>query len=245
MSFSEVMAAAKARLTPPCLWPAPFDVDTPEAGYLFVRECRSYLETEGEAWHIPDWPSIEAYCDLWHECKASGRMLVTQKCRRMVISWTARALELHQMGLGRCDLLLVGEDLQAAARHVWRLKFIYDDLRARHPEWKLPEATSHQYNGERELKRFALPNGSVCNYGNGEAGSFQGEGYKIVTLEEPALYRFLSAMVAQARITTLGPGGKREGTLVNMISNTPKQDALAAFAFGEIKKDYELYARAA
>jgi hypothetical protein len=224
-----------------CLWPAPYNEDTAEAAWAFLLQCRSYLETEGQVRPIPPAEFLKAYVYLWHEVKANpvNNMLFTQKCRRMMISWCARALELHQMGLGRCDQYLVGEDLEAASKHVWRLKHLYTDLQKRFPEWKLPDHKELRYEGERKLKMFGLPNGSVCNYGNGEAGSFQGEGCQLITMEEPALYSYLADMVAQAKILTMGPSQSRTGTLVNLIANTPTMDSNSAYSFGQLKANWE------
>jgi hypothetical protein len=230
---------AKRGVLHSCIWPAPYDEDTPEAAWKFVLQCRSYLETEGEVRRIPPAEFLESYVHLWHEVKANeqNNMLFTQKCRRMMISWCARALELHQMGLGRCDQILVGEDLEAASKHVWRLKHLYTDLQAQ--GWKLPGFKELRYEGERKLKMFGLANGSICNYANGEAGGLQGDGTKIITMEEPALYSYLADMVAQAKILTIGPNKSRKGTIVNLIANTPTMDSKSAYAFGQLKKDWE------
>ena len=192
-----------------CLWPAPFNQDTPEAAWLFVQECRSYLETTGEVLPLPSLDYLKAYVHLWHECKREGKMLFTQKCRRMVISWCARALELHQMGLGRCDQILAGEDLEAAAKHVWRLEHLYTDLQRRHPDWKLPAHKHLLYAGDRKLKMFGLANGSICNSANGESGSLQGDGTRIITLEEPAQYRYLADMVPRRTSSRWGRAVRR------------------------------------
>jgi hypothetical protein len=48
----------------------------------------------------------------------------------MVVSWLARSLELHQMGLGRGDQILVGEDLESRPRSTFGgLKFLYEGMR--------------------------------------------------------------------------------------------------------------------
>lgn len=201
-----------------CLWPAPFDQDTFESAFAFVREQWTWNEAAKATQQAPDLPYIEAYAWEWHEAKRQGRMLITEKCRRMWISWEARALELHQMGLSRSDQLLGGDDLEAAAKHVWRLKSLYEELMHRHPEWRLPGYSQGLYDGEKKLKRFGLANGSVCNYVNGQQESIRGDGVSIITLEEASSYRNLSGMVAQAKIICQNSAGE-VGGFVNLIAN--------------------------
>jgi hypothetical protein len=213
-----VAAAFDAQSKGGPLWPTQYAKDTPEAAWQFVLSLRTWNEAEQAPQFFPEKEFLEEYVHEWHDCYRTGRTLIMEKCRRMVISWCARALELHQMGLGRCDQLLVGEDLEAAAKHVWRLKHLYSDLRQRQPDWKLPEHSELKYEGERKLKSFGLPNGSVCHYANGQAGGIQGDGYRIITLEEFGIYRYAATMLAQAKIVTQGSAGS-VGGFVNIITN--------------------------
>lgn len=207
------------------LWPAPFNVNTPEAAWLFCLQCRTWNEAEREVQAMPDLAYLRLYADRWWRCRQEGRMLVTLKCRRMVVSWVDRALTLWAMGMSRMDATLVGEDLEAAAKHVWRLEFLYDDLKKQHPGWRLPERSHLLYEGEKKLKQFSLPNGSQTTYANGQASGLQGDGTAMITLEEPAQYRYLAAMVAQAKIITQGSakvameGERARRGMVNLISN--------------------------
>ncbi len=239
-SFDEDEARLLAKRWQEPLWPTRFRDDTPECAWRFLLELRTYIETTGEVLHFPDKEGLEAYCHLWHECKREGKMLVAEKCRRMLISWEARGLELHQLGLSRCDQLLSGEHYAGAAKHVWRLKHYYTDLQMRFPNWNLPAHGELSYEGERQLKAFSLPNGSICNYANGEVSSLQGEGTRIITLEEAALYRHLAGMVGQAKILTMGPANRpRAGVLVNLITNTPPMDAPSAQSWQQIKAGWK------
>lgn len=207
------------------IWPAPYNQNTSDAAWAFCLQCRTWNEAEREIQLMPDLPYLRLYADRWWRCWQEGRMLVTLKCRRMVISWVDRALTLWAMGMSRMDSTLGGEDLEAAAKHVWRLEFIYDDLKQRFPKWNLPPRSHLLYEGERKLKQFSLPNGSSTTYANGQASGLQGEGTALITLEEPAQYRYLAAMVAQAKIITQGSakvaeeGERAKRGMVNLISN--------------------------
>jgi hypothetical protein len=200
------------------LWPDAYAEDTPQAAWDFVKAQWTWNEAEGEEQPFPESDYLEEYAHEWHRCFKTGRMLVTEKCRRMVVSWLARSLELHQMGLGRCDQILVGEDLESAAKHVWRLKFLYEGMRKRNPKWDLPAHVELKYEGDRKLKSFGLANGSVCNYANGQATGLQGDGTRIITMEEFGIYRYAASILAQAKIITQGSAG-HQGGFVNLITN--------------------------
>ncbi len=66
---------------------------------------------------------------------------------------------------------------------------------------------------------FGLPNGSVTNYANGQSSGLQGDGTRIITMEEFGQYRYAAAMLAQAKIITQGSAGS-VGGFVNLITNT-------------------------
>lgn len=230
-SIASVVEKVQARqVTHTSLWPEQYLREDGETAYSFIRECRTWNEATSETEFIPDLPHVEAYCHEWVECKNAGRTLVTEKCRRMVVSWTARALELWAMGVKRTDCILVGEDLEAAAKHVWRLEHIYLTLQKDHPDWLLPKHTHIRYEGERKLSSFGLANGSVCNYANGQSHSIQGEGTGIITMEEFCTYRYAPPMLAQAKIVTQAQAG-RIGGFVNVITNASPADG-----WQEVKK---------
>lgn len=237
LSIDDAIGLARAPLSPlrrSCLWPAPYDQDTFESAWAFVRAQHTWNEAETAEQPMPTEPYLEEYAWEWQQGYTHGYMLAEEKCRRMVISWEARALELHKLGLGRQDQLLIGEDLEAAAKHVWRLEFLYQGLQKRNPGWKLPDNGHLLYKGDRRLSQFSLPNGSVCSYGNGEASSIQGDGYRVITMEEAGLYRYLSHMVAQAKIVSQARAGVTGG-FVNLITNTPPLDSPGAYQWKQIK----------
>jgi len=219
--FSRRLApqALKPQVDDVPIWPAEYADGSPEAAWRFICHLRTWNEAEQAVQPFPQQEYLRAYAFEWVGCRDEGRTLITEKCRRMVVSWLARGLELWAMGLRRTDCILVGEDLEAAAKHVWRIQFLYDDLCARHPEWKLPAASSLRYEGARKLKMFGLANGSVTNYANGADGTLRGDGTAIITMEEAGTYRYLSSILAQAKIITQGSAG-HNGGFVNLITNT-------------------------
>jgi hypothetical protein len=206
-----------SRLGRTCLWPDKFE-DTAEGAFRFVLEQWTWNEAGGIAQQMPAMDYIEWYCYAWHDSFKAGRTMLTEKCRRMIISWTSRSLELHQMGLRQTDCLIAGEDFESAAKHVWRLKYLYKGMRQRHPEWHLPTWTEHRYEGDRKLKSFGLANASITSYANGNATGLQGDGVKIITLEELSRYRYAGSMLAQAKIITMGAADSAGG-FVNAITN--------------------------
>lgn len=157
-------------------------------------------------------------------CKAEGRPLIIEKCRRMVISWLLRGLELHTMGLVRADLLLSGADFDSASKHVWRLSHLYEDLRQRHPDWHLPKASKIRDAGERKLVQFSLPNGSLCERTNDDPDQVRGEGKTIITFEELSIFKRPASCWAQAMILTQGAAGNKGGFVVGVCNASASQE---------------------
>jgi hypothetical protein len=209
-----------------CLWPSEFAEDSFKSVYSFVMRCATRNEAnKRDDQPIPKKEYIKRYVMLWWICRKRGRTLITEKCRRMVISWVARACELWAMGRERSDQLLANQDLESASKHVWRLEYLYQSLQRRFPGWRLPPNTHSQYEGDQMLKAFALPNGSKCRYANGNGQKLQGDGTSLITMEEPSTYRYLPKMLAQAKIICLGQtamDGEEEqvGGFVNLITNS-------------------------
>ncbi len=206
-----------------CLWPAPYDQDNLEAAMAFVRENRTWNESEREVQPMPD--DLDYFWILgqdWFRAKEQGKVLHVLKARRMVVSWFFRILELHQMGLKREDSVIGGEKFLPACKHVWRLEFLYEDLRRRHPGWRLEESKHLQFQGDRALQRFALPNQSSCTAINGESTGVQGEGYSRITFEEFSLYPHAEAMLGQAKVIAQ-PSPDKVGGFIVTIAN-PEQN---------------------
>jgi len=212
------------------IWPSEFATDSADCATAFVLAQRTWNEAEGQIQPMPDKSYIREYCREWWTCRSLGQTLITEKCRRMVISWVARSLELWAMGLKRTDCILVGEDLEQAAKHVWRLEFLYGQLSKR---LNLPPSSVLRYEGDRKLKQFNLANGSQTTYANGQEAGLQGDGTAIITMEEFGIYRYAKSMLAQAQIITQGSAGSTGG-FVNIITNSSThpewQEIKATFA---------------
>lgn len=206
-----------------CIWPAPYNVDTLEALTGFVLIQTTWNEAAKEFQQMPDRKYIREWVKKWYENRQRSGTMVTEKCRRMVISWVSRSCELWDMGLRRGDFLLVGEDLEAAAKQMWRYDCLYGQLKKKNPTWKLPEITTHKYAGERQLKSVQLANGSKSSYANGESNSIQGDGLAGVVCEEPSLYPYATAILAQSKIVTQGASGGKGG-YVNWIANAKAEN---------------------
>ncbi len=201
----------------PSLWPEPYN--TPDLAVDFVlKELRTWNEAEQQIQSFPDLDYLRVTGNKWVECKADGRSLLIEKCRRMVVSWLLRGLELHAMGLSRSDQLLSGADFDSASKHVWRLSFMYNDLRGRHPEWRLPKATQIRDSGERKLVQFGLPNGSLCERTNSDPDQVRGEGKSIITFEELSIFARPRTCWAQAQILTQGSAGSTGGFVVGVCN---------------------------
>ena len=101
------------------LWPRRFRRATDRTAYEFLLELRTWNEAEGAIQPFPDREYLWEYVREWWNAWSVGRTLCVEKCRRMVISWAARGLELFVMGLSRIDGLIGGEDYEASAKHCW------------------------------------------------------------------------------------------------------------------------------
>ena len=199
------------RRGPKCLWPADYSEDSLESCLKFVLVQTTWDEPAKSYRVMPDRKYIREYVTRWYLNRQRKGTLVTEKCRRMVVSWLSRACELWDMGLGRSDGLLIGEDLEASAKQIWRYQCLYDQLKKKFPGWKLPEYKTWKHQGERQLRAFQLANGSRVSYANGEAESVQGDGLAWVVCEELSLYPYASGILAQSKIITQGEGGTRGG----------------------------------
>jgi hypothetical protein len=195
-----------------CLWPPPYDEDTPGAGFKFLTEC---CWTDNDADQtvelIPAKPYIEVLVREWHGCLSRRQDLVLEKSRRMIASWVFRGLELWQAGLKRGNWLLCDQDYAQSAKHVWRYHWLLAQMRNRHPEMR---GLRHEPRGSlraRQLDMVVLPNGSTLSNANQDAGDLQGEGKTAIVLEEFSRYRDPARFWAQAHFLTQGKAGKTTG----------------------------------
>lgn len=195
-------------LTKP-IWKSPCNEFTADSAWAFIQRLKTWNEAESAVQSFPDKAYLQTLANLWFETVSDGNVLVVEKCRRMLISWLFRGLELWLMGVRRTDHVLCGLDLPAAASHCWRYLLLYNQLRKDCPEWKLPAARIITLKGPRLIEDFSLPNGSRTRIHNQMGGGLQGEGFGLVTMEELSRYRSPASIWSQGKIVTQGSGGSR------------------------------------
>jgi hypothetical protein len=200
-----------------CLWPAPYNKDSVRSAYRFVTKCCwSYIEADGTVELIPgDKRYIKKLIRKWWECRRTGRTLIIEKSRRLIVSWILRALQLWAMGLKRCNHVIVGLTYAKAAEHVWRIWHLWSKI-CSNLHWFKLDAANH-WGGDPEgqsLDKVLLPNGSLISKINQESDTFQGSGYSEVDLEEFSLYDQPAGILSQARFVTEGVPGKVGGFVV-------------------------------
>src|SRR5581483_6788969 len=94
--------------------------------------------------------------------------------------------------------VLCGLTYPKAAEHVWRIWWLYEELRKRRPDFQLKACLSRGGStGAQEVEQVILPNGSLIETLNQQGQSFQGSGYSGVTMEEFSLYRYCDYMYGQ------------------------------------------------
>lgn len=208
------------------LWPSRLCERSPESAWAFIREIRTWNEAETEIQNFPDLEYLRYLTTLWVKHKEIGEPIIIEKCRRMVVSWLLRGLELWSMGISREDHVIVGLTREAAAKHVWRIKHFYDDLRTRNPSWGLEPIDKNviREKGPRALASIQLPNQSQVVLLNQEGGSFPGEGYSVITCEELSRYDYVAETWAQCKIVSKASAGKVGGFVVAVTNAWPDQD---------------------
>ena len=204
------------------LWPyemGQFDVDC-------LLRFLDYVHTYDEATAV-DRPLptgigyVSNIARQWFECVSTGTPMHIVKSRRLVVSWLIGACELWLSGVRPSRMMIAAETFEGtngSCGFVWRQAYMYKQLRARNPGWKLPEPTVLGGKSPVEAKSVTLPNGSVCLAGNSDPDKFQGSGYNHIRLEELSKYKDAEAIIAQASINTEAPAG-HVGGLVVSISN--------------------------
>ena len=229
--YSLAMKAYESKMFPAGrpLWPPEYQEETFESAWRFVTICRTWNEAAKEVQPFPDRKYLRLMTRLWLKQKLKGKALWVEKCRRMVVSWLFRCLELWQMGRNRCDVMIVGENFGSAAKHIWRLGHLYEDLRSRMngqfaEDWALPPADHLQHQGDRSYKQFSLSNGSIASAANGDDKKVQGEGVAIITLEEMGTYSSLKAIIGQAQIITKAEAGTIGGFVCGVTNTTTKSE---------------------
>ncbi len=197
------------------LWPAPLNELTLEARKKFVYDyIFTWNEAERQPQSIPQKAYIDWIIEKWHETKLSGEPLIIEKSRRMVVSWVLRALELHDGGVKPANQLLAGQTFRDAQQHVWRIWYLYDQLRMRNEDWNLPEATPYGSLAAQMLDAFILPNGTTYTAINSDGEKVRGVGVTEIVFEEGSVYPNLEETFSQGIIITQGSAKSKGGHVV-------------------------------
>jgi len=220
-----------------CLWPEEFSCLSAESAYKFVQLCRTWDEAGQMVRPFPDKEYLRELAREWVLCRLEGRPLIIEKSRRLVVSWFLRALELYDLGLRRGNGLITHTKRDDAAGHVWRIWFLYDDLRRRYPAWKLRECRSWGNEVSQTLDKLVLPNqSSVSQYFEKPSG-LQGSGFSWVTLEELAIYGQPAGMYDQAsRLVQSAPG--MVNGLITVVTNVEFSDGYEMVIAGASESPY-------
>jgi hypothetical protein len=198
-----------------CLWPAPYDQDTPEALLAFIFDhCETWDEATGEIRRIPDHEYLQKLGREWFATMKSGQPFGDEKSRRLVVSWFFCAADVWDGGRRRANIVQGGIDYDKASDFVWRCWFIYDRLRRRNPQWRLPKQDKWGNEKAQRLDKLAFANGTVIEPLNSNGESFRGSGYTRVKLEELSAYRYVGQVFSQAKAVTMGPPGMVGGHVV-------------------------------
>ena len=204
------------------LWPAPYNEATYEARKRWVFEIAwTWHEQERVAMRFPPLEYLEFFIWHWHHTRAAGLPLVLHKSRRIILSWCARALELHDMGLSPGSQMLADSTFTKSSEHIWRYYFMYERIREQNPGWKLIEGTPYGSLPAKQLEKFVLPNGAIFDSINSDSGSIQGSGVSGVTLEELSGYRYMESMWSQANFVTQSE--KKSGHVVALANTAYKK----------------------
>lgn len=205
-AFERAMASAK----PKPLWPERYQELTVECAYRFLTECCFTDDEEtGEIALIPALPFVKTVCEAFIYTRATGKPLIIEKSRRLLVSWIIRGLRLWTMGLRRESGVVCGLTYPKAAEHVWRIAWLYQQLADRKPSFKLQRLKEgdNTKGGSmlgKKIDTVILPNGSIATKLNQEGESFQGSGYSWVDMEEASLYTDFAGMWGQADTVTSG-----------------------------------------
>lgn len=213
------------------LWPAPYDKLNAESAYRFIIDCvETEEESTGEALPLPAKEYIKWFCEEWHRCLAEGQPMATVKSRRLIVTWLCTALELHASGIRAARTLVGGrvyEGNNGSRAFVRRHAFIYRRLRARFPDWKLPQATEVGNYLSGEVGKLILSNGATIEAVNSQGESFRGGGAAIVRLEELSQWPNAEIAWSQANIVVQGPPGKPGGFAYSVNNASPNEAFLA------------------
>lgn len=176
--------------------------------------CRTWDEAGRKVRKFPDREYLKHVASEWVACRKTGTPLVIEKSRRLVTSWALRCIELYDLGLERGNALITHTKRDDAAGHVWRIWFLYSNLRERFPDWNLPYAPTWGNELSQTLDMLVLKNGSKISQYYEKPSGLQGTGYSIVTMEELSIYIQPAGMFDQATRLVESPPGLPNGLVV-------------------------------
>lgn len=213
------------------LWPAPYNEPTYGSRIAFLEDlCFTWNEADSETQQLPTKDYIRWYVWHWHDCKMRGQPLITEKSRRLILSWVSRCLELHDGGLRPGNYFVAMSDYKDSAEMLWRIWFLYEEIRARNPTWQLPDCTPYGSLLSKKLDSLVLPNGTIFNQMNSEGESVRGSGTTAICCEELSSYPKAAEFWAQANIITQGSAKSVGGFCYALCNASPKEE------WQEIKK---------
>lgn len=224
------------------LWPEGFRELSPEGACKFIfGNIYTFDESDGTDQPIEDSEYLRRYICDWFECFTAGMPMHVIKSRRMLFSWLSAALELYVAGCQRTKIGVAAAAFQGAGGSqgfVWRTAYLYDQLRRRKPEWKLPESdTPMPPPGKAAMELFTLPNGSSCVPLNADPDKVQGAGCAITRVEELPTYRWPGATWSQFRTINEGRPGE-PGGFTYSIGNVSESDEYADLIMPENAPDW-------
>lgn len=215
---SHVLAARQAENPGYCLWPSEFSALDGDVAYAFMQKCQTWDEAGRQVRAFPDKEYLRHLAHEWVECRRTGTPLIIEKSRRLVTSWALRSLELFDLGLVRGNALITHTKRDDAAGHVWRIYFLYENLRMRYPWWRLPAASKWGNELTQTLDMVVLANESKVSQYYEKPTGLQGTGYSMVTMEELSIYGQPSAMYDQATRLVESPPGLPNGLIVGVTN---------------------------
>lgn len=180
--------------------------------------CRTWDEAGRQIREFPDREYLKHVAAEWIACRNTGTPLIIEKSRRLVTSWALRCIELYDLGLSRGNALITHTKRDDAAGHVWRIFFLYSNLRQRFPSWDLPYIATWGNELSQQLDIVVLGNRSKVSQYFEKPSGMQGTGYSIVTMEELSIYRHPAGMYDQATRLVESPAGMANGLVVGVTN---------------------------
>lgn len=223
------------------LWPREYASTDAETACKFIfGHVYTYDEASGTDQPIEESDYLREVASDWYAGVTTGDPYHFVKSRRMIVSWFCGALELHYAGCKRAKVGISAAAFQGAGGsegYVWRAAFMYRQLRARNPAWKLPAPTVESLSAKEAMELFAIANGSQFLPLNSDPDKVQGAGCTITRAEELATYRQPARTWSQFRAINQGRPGEKGGFTYS-IANVSESDEYAELIQPDPKPDW-------